>query len=187
MQVDPGSFPVLAFQWIADRKLEGKLFSTGKWGQYALATFGARNPGQPGLTVGFDGRYDTCYPRSIVGIHFDFTVGRNFPSGRYRGADTPPPDPGRALSWHAPDYWLIDRREPHAVQVVAQHTHDWTLLYQDRLAQVWGRSTLVNDPHHARHVPLTDRQITDRELSGWRRWPAAPDRWSYVRHHHVGP
>lgn len=180
MQVARNAFPVSAFQFMADHQLQGKLFSTGRWGQYALAVFGAREPNDPGIRVGFDGRYDTCYPRSVVDVHFDFTMGTAVPSGRYRGSDSPPPEPARALELNHPDYLLLDRREPHALRVVESKSSDWSLLYQDSLAQIWGRSEEVNQPMHARFIPAEDRRISDVLQQGWVRWPADPNQKTFV-------
>ena len=180
MQVARNAFPVAAFQFMAEHQLQGKLFSTGRWGQYVLAIFGAREPSDPGIHVGFDGRYDTCYPRSVVDIHFDFTVGTDVPTGRYRGIDSPPPDPARALELHQPDYLLLDRREPHAMRIIQSKVSDWTLLYQDSLAQIWGRSEIVNQPTSGRHISPTDRRISDDVQQGWVRWPASPNHTTFV-------
>ncbi|MDA1179395.1 MAG: hypothetical protein O2931_11420 [Planctomycetota bacterium] len=180
MQVARNAFPVAAFQFMADHQLQGKLFSTGRWGQYVLAIFGAREPSDPGIRVGFDGRYDTCYPRSVVDIHFDFTVGTDAPTGRYRGIDSPLPDPARALELHQPDYLLLDRREPHAMRIIQSKVSDWTLLYQDSLAQIWGRSEIVNQPTSGRHISPTDRRISDDVQQGWVRWPASPNHTTFI-------
>ena len=65
------SYPVAAFQYIADHQFNGKMVVAFNWAQYAIMAFGAETPRDPGLRVAFDGRYDTCYPLEIVDMQFD--------------------------------------------------------------------------------------------------------------------
>ena len=51
---------------------------------------------------------------------------------------------------------------------------DWTLLYQDQLAQVWGRADKYDNPDSPHF--LAARSISDHPVSGLAPWPAFPDR-----------
>jgi hypothetical protein len=167
-------YPVSAFQFIADRQLHGKLVASFDWAQYAIMAFGdATNP-EAGLRVQFDGRYDTCYPREVVDMHFDFEMGDAGPTGRYRSPHSPPVDGRRVLNFGEPDLLLINRNKPHAVDVVEISQSEWVLLYQDKLAQLWGRASHYGDPFHPGYLPPDQRQITDDPQSGFVAWPALP-------------
>jgi hypothetical protein len=48
------------------------------------------------------------------------------------------------------------------------------LLYQDSLAQLWGRSTRYDDPHNPDYLPPSNRQISDAPQTGYVLWPATP-------------
>jgi hypothetical protein len=50
----------------------------------------------------------------------------------------------------------------------------WTLLYQDSLAQVWGRSETFNDPESPQYVSPEERVIGDDVQQGLVAWPALP-------------
>ena len=51
---------------------------------------------------------------------------------------------------------------------------EWVLLYQDSLAQLWGRASKYDDPTSAYHLPLAKRYIGESHQSGWEYWPALP-------------
>ena len=174
MRVAQEHYPVSAFRYISEQNLQGRLFATGRWGQYVIAAFGARRPSDPGLQVGFDGRFRTCYPQSVIDMHFDFTVGDAGRDKRYRGPDSPPFDARRALREGDPDLVLVDRREPHAVATIQSDAATWSLLYQDRLAQVWGRRSRYDQPGTAEFIPMASRKITETFRSGWVSFPAIP-------------
>ena len=67
--VDRSKYPVSAFEFMAKENISGRLVVTFDWAQYALAAL------SPSTTVGFDGRYDTCYPQAVVDINFDLLFG----------------------------------------------------------------------------------------------------------------
>jgi len=48
------------------------------------------------------------------------------------------------------------------------------LLYQDEVAQVWGRSATYDDPGLATYIPPARRQVTDEVQIGSVNWPAMP-------------
>jgi hypothetical protein len=61
-------------------------------------------------------------------------------------------------------------------QTMRQQDDEWVLLYQDALAQVWGRSdryASVTSPHY---LPPRHRRISDAAQVGSVNWPALPDR-----------
>ncbi len=168
------SYPVSAFQYIADHNLSGNLIARFKWAQYAIAAFGHPASQRPHLKVAFDGRFRTCYPQKLVDMYFDFVFGDAPPGMRYRSADSPPVDGSRILQYKHPDLVLIDREQTYAVQIMQQHQDDWTLLYQDSLAQLWGRSDKYGDPSALDYIAPTERHISDDEQTGFVAWPALP-------------
>ncbi|MCA9080011.1 MAG: hypothetical protein KDA58_05600, partial [Planctomycetaceae bacterium] len=54
------------------------------------------------------------------------------------------------------------------------HQNEWTLLYQDSLAQVWGRRDLFDNPECPRYLSPSRRQIGDEQQHGYVAWPATP-------------
>jgi len=179
LPVPRSQYPVAAFQYIADQGLQGKLIVTFNWAQYALAAFGQLHPGDDGLRISFDGRYDTCYPQHVVDMNFDFILGNFEP--RYRGSTSPPFDDNRVLEFNEPDLVLISRLQPHAVNVMFRQRDRWTLLYQDKLAQLWGRTSKYGDPDSPHFVATEHRRITEDEQEGTVRWPALPVRQRHAQ------
>ena len=163
-------YPVEAIDYMGRHHLTGKLLAHFDWAQYALAAFA------PETTVAFDGRFRTCYPQAIADMHFDFLIG-DAPDYRWRDPTSPPIDEARALSYGDPELVLIPRADEHAVRVVAARP-EWVLLYQDGLAQVWGRRNRYDDPASQHYVARDEREITDREQTGWAAWPAFPSQAS---------
>ncbi len=163
--VERGEWPVSAVQFMADENLGGKLVVTFNWAQYALAAL-------PGASVAFDGRYDTCYPPEVVDIHFDFVLG-NDPARRWRNPTSPAFDPARVLAFWRPDLVLIQRSQQPAVEVM-QARADWVLLYQDAIAQLWGRRDDYDDSASPRYLAPVNRQISDAPQTGSVPWPAFP-------------
>ena len=53
---------------------------------------------------------------------------------------------------------------------------EWALLYQDAIAQLWGRRDRYDDPARADYVPPARRWITQVSHSGSVPWPALPPR-----------
>lgn len=165
--VSKSAYPVEAFEYMAAHGLIGKLVVHFDWAQYAIAAFA------PETTVAFDGRFRTCYPQEVADMHFDFILG-NPPGQRWRSPQSPPVDGARVLEFGRPDLVLVSRRYPHAVETMEQHGGDWSLLYQDALAQLWGRRTKYDDPARAEYLPPAERAISDRPQTGVVPWPALP-------------
>ena len=173
--VHKDTYPVSAMQYIADTGLSGKLLVTYNWAQYALAVFGTDHESENRLRVGFDGRFRTCYPQEVVDMHFDFILGNGGPKHRWRGPGSPPFDPTRALDFEHPNLVLISRQQPHAVRVMRTQADRWSLLYQDQLAQLWGRAELYNDRNLASYLPASRRFVSDDPQTGIVNWPAIPE------------
>ncbi len=165
-------YPVAAFQFMADQELHGRLVTRFKWAQYAVASFGPSG----GTELAFDGRFRTCYPQEIVDLYFDFADGDLGPGRRYRSEASPPIRGDRILEYGKPDLVLIDRGQPNPVRIMKENRDRWVLLYQDGLAQLWGRATRYDDPGLASYVPLNQRELSNRPQSGAVPWPALPIR-----------
>jgi hypothetical protein len=160
------SYPVEAVEFMADRSLVGRMVVYFDWAQYALAAFA------PPGTVAFDGRFRTAYPEDVAEMHFDFIIG-DVPAKRWRSSASPPFDPTRVLERGEPDLVLISRAAAPAVEVMTGRP-DWALLYQDGLAQLWGRRRRYDDPASPDYLPADERSITDRPQAGLVPWPALP-------------
>ena len=147
---------------------------TYNWAQYAIAAFGPRHANDDGIRVSFDGRFRTCYPQEVVDMNFDFVLGHLEP--RFRGKHSPPFNDETALDFGQPDLVLLNRHQPPSVNVMFRNQNDWTLLYQDKMAQLWGRRSTFDDPQSANYIQPGQRQITDEEQEGTVTWPALPVR-----------
>jgi hypothetical protein len=166
-------YPVDAIQYMVDHRLGGKVVVAFNWAQYALAAMA------PDVTVGFDGRFDTCYPQEAIDVHFDFLLG-DVTGPRERRPDAGPIDGARALDYHQPDMVLLERRYEHCVKVMhaaaAQENSDWSLLYSDAVAELWGRRSRYDDPASPHFLPPAARRFNVPLLEAEFQWPAMPDR-----------
>ena len=173
--VDRGQYPVDAMQFMADRNSTGKAVVAFNWSQYAIAALA------PQITVGFDGRYDTCYPLEVVDMHFDFLLGE---AGglRNRSPKSGPIDGTKVLNHESPDLVLIDRHYENAVAIMqaeaGQANPAWVLLYRDRVAELWGRSSKYADPNSPTFIPANQRVQDARPREGRVPWPAFPVRFT---------
>lgn len=173
LPVERGKYPVDAIQFMADRGLSGRLVVCFNWAQYALAALA------PETTVSFDGRFRTCYPQEVVDMNFDFLIGE-YGGRRHRSPDSGPIDGARVLEYGDPELVLVDRQYDHATRVMQEHSvasgGRWTLLYQDGVAQLWGRTDLYDRPGSPRRLAPEERVIGDRLVESQIQWPALPDR-----------
>ncbi|RCS46058.1 hypothetical protein DTL42_16345 [Bremerella cremea] len=168
MRVDRDTYPVSAIEFLNQHNLHGKTVVSYNWAQYFIAA----RCGDGESQVQFDGRFRTCYPQDVVDQHFDFILG-DAPGMRFRQLDSPV-DPTAALTAGVPKLVLLDRGQPHSEAVMRQR-RDWTLLYQDSLAQVWGRRNLFDDPQSPEYLAPQQRSISDVEKqNGYVAWPAIP-------------
>ena len=167
--VDRSKYPVSAFEYMAKEHINGRLVVTFDWAQYALAALA------PDTTVGFDGRYDTCYPQTVVDMNFDLLFGSDM-SRRHRGAASGPVDSNRVLEFGNPNLVLLDCiADASAVQHLDNHP-DWTPLYRDGRAALWGRKTVFDDPTYPGYVAPERRRISDEMPEGIAAWPGFPNR-----------
>lgn len=176
LNVDRSQYPVDAFQYMHDHNLNGKVVVTYDWAQYLIGAFCTddnQSFSQPSR-VAFDGRFRTCYPQELVDLHFDWLFSEGKGIARSRCPDSPPCDPHRILSLKQPDLVVNRRSGELTEQHMASAKRDWVLLYQDRIAQVWGRKSIFADPNHSRFIPESRREISDRDVSGYVAWPAFP-------------
>jgi hypothetical protein len=166
-------YPVDAIQYMADHRLGGKLVVAFNWAQYAIAALA------PDVQVQFDGRFDTCYPQEVIDMHFDFLLG-DCTGPRERSPASGPLDGTRVLNHLQPDLVLVERRYPNPKQVmsaVSSGDHpEWTLLYSDAVADLWGRRSRYDDPASPHYLPPAERRHDVNLLEARFQWPALPDR-----------
>jgi hypothetical protein len=166
-------YPVDALAYMAGQGLEGRLVVSFNWAQYALAALA------PDVQLQFDGRYDTCYPPQAIDWHFDFLLGEH-DGHRFRFPESGPLDGTKVLSVGDPHLVLVDRSYPQAVANMERETSarpdKWVLLYQDGIAQLYGRSDRYDDPNSPHYVPPPYRVVTDVTHDDLVSWPALPAR-----------
>lgn len=163
--VPRSQYPIDAVQFISRNDLHGRLTVAFNWAQFAIAAL------EPDVQVSLDGRIDTCYPQEAIDVHFDFLHTKDLP--RYRDPQAGPIDPHRVLSYGDPELMLVDRRYPQAAQVMAKQTR-FVLLYQDRLAQVWGVKAVFDDPSSDRYLSPNKRHVGNEYSTQTVAWPARP-------------
>ncbi len=171
LPVERSSYPVDAVQWMTSKGIHGKLVVSFNWAQYAIAALA------PDTKVAFDGRFRTCYPQEIVDKSFDFLLGDN-QGRRFRRPDAGPIDPTAILELGDPELVLVDRQYAHSVEVMqdeaAKADPEWSLIYQDGVAQLWGRASVFDDPHSTQYLAPEERLITNRIDQTAVPWPALP-------------
>jgi len=172
--VDRTEFPVAAMQFMHDENLHGKVVVTFNWAQYAIGCFAEEHDSERQSLVAVDGRFETCYPREITDIYFDFWLGTDDPKYRYRSPNAPSFDPARALSFHQPDLILLSREQGPSVREMRKHMSDWVILYQDSLAQLWGRKSVYDVADSRQYFDPARRHISDDVQAGDVSWPALP-------------
>ncbi len=172
--VSRSEYPIAAMQFLHDRGLQGKVLVTFNWAQYAIGCFAAEADPDQQSRVAVDGRFETCYPREITDICFDFWLGQPDPDHRYRSPQTPPFDPARALEFQEPDLVLLSREQRPSVRVMQDHADNWVLLYQDSLAQLWGRRSKYADAASPDFVAQSKRHVSNDVQLGSVAWPALP-------------
>ncbi|MCR9197075.1 MAG: hypothetical protein NXI04_00360 [Planctomycetaceae bacterium] len=171
LHVDKNYYPVSAMQYMADHELEGNVFVTFNWAQYALAVF---SDSSPQSRIAFDGRFRTCYPQDVIDMYFDFILGDLPQDVRYREQASGPFDPTRCLDYKNPNLVLFERSRKNCVTTMESVSGEWCLLYQDSLAQLWGRRTVYDDSSLDTFLPPGERHISDDEQQESVAWPAFP-------------
>ncbi|HEX6960809.1 MAG TPA: hypothetical protein VF175_03005, partial [Lacipirellula sp.] len=162
LPVERSMYPVDAFQYMVDNRLQGKLVCAFNWAQYAIAALA------PEVTVGFDGRFDTCYPQEAIDIHFDFLLSKS--ERRERRPDAGPIDGTRVLEYYSPDLVLFDRRYEHCVATMQSKSDEWSLLYSDSISELWGRASRYDDPASPHYLPPEARKHKVRLLEAKFQW-----------------
>lgn len=175
LQVRRDQFPVDAIDFMRQNRLHGKLVVSYDWAQYSIAALCSEaymaDP-QQRSRVAFDGRFRTCYPQSIIDMHFDFLFGHALHMKRHRDPNSPPVDPGRVLQFESPDLVLLKRQGERTERHMYEHSDHWTLLYQDGIAQVWGRRSLYDNPSNSRYFAAEKRLIHNSRIRESVSWPA---------------
>jgi hypothetical protein len=166
-------YPVDALQYMVDHRITGKAVVAFNWAQYAIAALA------PHVKVQFDGRFDTCYPQEVIDMHFDWLLGEQT-GPRERSPASGPVDGTRVLEFGSPDLVLLQRTYPNPVAVMksvaADEKSEWTLLYSDSVAELWGRRSRYDDPASPHYLPPSERKLDIRLLEARFQWPALPDR-----------
>ena len=176
LEVDASQYPVAAMQFLEERQLRGRTVVTFNWAQYALACFAQEPDPLRRSTVAIDGRYTTCYSPEVIDIHFDFLFGKDDSGKRYRSPRSGPIDPEKALRHGSPELFVLNRHQQGTVRILEAHRDEWTLLYQDSLAQVWGRKQRFDTPGEFDYLSPEQRQINDAPADGRVAYPALPVR-----------
>ena len=104
--VERGEYPVSAMQYLHDQQLHGRTLVTFNWAQYAIGCFAADDGPLRESRVAVDGRFETCFPREITDICFDFWLGTDDPGDRYRSPYAPPFSPSLVLRCHPLLYFV---------------------------------------------------------------------------------
>ncbi|PHS11949.1 MAG: hypothetical protein COA78_08820 [Blastopirellula sp.] len=171
MPVPRDAYPVSAVEFIEENNLKGRLIVTYNWAQYAIAALAADGD----TAVQFDGRYRTCYPQNVVDMHFDFILGLS-DEYRFREEEKSNDPLARILEYNNPELVLIDRGQPHSLAIMNANRDQWSLLYQDQIAEVWGRSELFDSLESPRFLSAAQRVTTALPQTGAVNWPALPKR-----------
>ena len=173
LPVERDHYPVDALQFMVDNDLHGKLVVCFNWAQYAIAALA------PETRVGFDGRFRTCYPQEVIDMHFDFLLGKA-DGNRNRSSDSGLIDGTRVLEYESPNLVLLDIRHENAVAIMeceaSKDSPTWVLLYRDGLAEIWGRSSIYDNPSHCNYFPIASRVMKGATPNGSIQWPALPER-----------
>lgn len=174
LQVRRDTFPVDAIDFMKQNQLHGRLVVTYDWAQYSIAALCSNRycHDESRLSqVAFDGRFRTCYPQHVVDMHFDFLYGKS-EMKRHRDPASPPIDPARVLRYGQPDLVLLRRSGELTEKHMYENSGQWSLLYQDAIAQVWGRKAIYDDPSLPGYVPQEIRVRHDRLATDSVTWPA---------------
>jgi len=174
--VPKSRYPVDAFKFMETNGInKGKIVTTYGWAQYLIGAFGTRGTERDGLLVGFDGRFRTCYPQKLLDAYLDLELGES--QARYRHPDSPSVDGRRALDIGRPDLVLAMRTQTPAIRTMieAGKSGEWVPLYQDKIAQLWGRAYIYDDSDRETYVRPEKRRLTEYGSTAVVPWPAFPD------------
>lgn len=170
LPVSRSMYPVDAFDFMATHDIGGRMVVSFNWAQFALAAF-------PESKVSFDGRFRTCYPQEVVDMNFDFLLGEH-DGWRSRSPNSGPIDGTKVLRYGDPELVIVDRNYKNPVKVMYEEHQkedsDWSILYQDAVAQIWGKKDIFDDPTSNRYLPQASRSISNIERPKAVQWPAWP-------------
>lgn len=173
LRVERDRYPVDALEFMRCHALAGRIVVTYDWAQYTIAALCSdHRPPRRLSRVAFDGRFRTCYPQTVVDMHFDFLYGDSPRMPRQRSPQSPPIDAARVLHYGQPDLVLLRRFGERTESHMADNADTWVLLYQDAIAQVWGRQDRYDRPASASYLPPEKRTIHSRRRDDSVTWPA---------------
>ena len=182
LRVCRDTFPVDAVDFMRKHQLHGKLVVTYDWAQYSIAAFCSEHycdDKEKISRVAFDGRFRTCYPQPVVDMHFDFLYGTKGMQ-RHRDPSSPPIDPGLVLRHGQPNLVLLRRSGELTEKHMYENADEWSLLYQDAIAQVWGRKSVYDAVESADYLSQESRIKHDRLATDSVTWPAI-NSWNNAR------
>jgi energy-coupling factor transporter transmembrane protein EcfT len=186
LRVERDKFPVDAIDFMRTRGIGGKMVVTFDWAQYAIQAM-CTDKWACGVksTIALDGRSRTCFSQELMDMHFDFLYGNAPHMPRFRSDNSPPIDPSRVLRYGKPELVLLRRYSERTEKHMNEYGHDWVLLYQDAVAQVWGHREIFDNPGSPRYLPPTERVVSNRAVTGSVRWPAirrmGPDQQGWMK------
>lgn len=170
IKVDRQQAPIGAADYLIRRGLSGKMVVSMPWAPYTIAALGQRGQDGSGIQVQVDSRGRAAYRQELLDMHLDFLLGDESPA-RSRGGQA---DPARVLREGRPDLVLISRRHAAGVSTMEQQEKAWVLLYQDGLAQLWGRAAKYDDSKSPDYLEPRYREVGEAPQRGYVRWPAIP-------------
>ena len=95
---------------------------------------------------------------------------------RWRNPGSRDQDPLRLLTYKEPNLVLWNR-STGAVSDTLEREKDWTLLYRDTIAEIWGKSDMYDNPRSPHYLPPAMRFFTEETSAGTVLFPAiAPER-----------
>lgn len=174
VRVERDVYPVQAAEFITQHYLHGRMVVAFNWAQYALAAWGRPDAEGRKIEVDIDGRCRTAYSQAMLDHHLDFLLGEVPASERYRDVASGPYLPELVLEQGSPDLVLISRGQPHACKVMRSREKEWTLLYRDSIAELWGFSSKYADPQSPHYIAESQRDLRDEPQTGTATWPAFP-------------
>lgn len=195
IRVEHERFPVDAFRFLKQQQIGGRTMVSFNWAQYAIDALcdplGESHPSPPNTIavdrmtnvarfnsggnkpetlIAIDGRFRTAYPQKLIDWHFDFLIGDS--RERVRDEASGPVDPTKMLSVGDPELVILERRNPVSCETMQKATSQWVLLYQDPIAEIWGRRDVYGDERNRRFVPPKQRVTIQQRPAVWSPWPA---------------
>ena len=78
-----------------------------------------------------------------------------------------------SLKSEVPKFAIGDTVDVHT-KIMEGEKERWVLLYQDSLAQLWGRKSRYDDPNSAFYLEPRYREVGQAMQQGFVYWPALP-------------